>query len=97
MRNALRQPTVSTIVPPTIGPSTVSADVEAAHMPKARPRSAPEKACVINDSDPGTSSAPAPPCIRRKMTSHSSVGARPQSADVTPKPARPMAKTRRRP
>ena len=54
MRKALRQPMVSTIVPPTIGPSTVSAEVEAAHMPKARPRSAPENACVISDSDPGT-------------------------------------------
>ena len=97
MRNALRQPMVSTIVPPTIGPRTVSADVAAAQMPNARPRSAPGNAWVISDRDPGTSSAPVAPCMSRKITSHSRVGARPHSADVAPKPASPMAKTRRRP
>ena len=36
IRNANRQPIVSTMTPPTIGPRTTSADVEAAQMPNAR-------------------------------------------------------------
>ena len=39
IRNAIRQPMVSTSNPPTTGPSSVSADVAAAQIPNARPRS----------------------------------------------------------
>ena len=41
IRNATRQPIVSTRMPPTIGPRSVSAEVEAAQMPNARPRASP--------------------------------------------------------
>ena len=61
MRNATRQPTVSTRVPPTIGPRTVSAAVAAAQIPNARARAAPSKAWVMRASEPGMSSAPAAP------------------------------------
>ena len=64
----------------------MSADVEAAQIPKARPRSGPSKACVMRAIEPGMSSAPAPPCSRRKMTSHSSVGASPHRAEVAANP-----------
>ena len=55
------------------------------------PRSAPSKAWVMRDSEPGTSRAPVAPWRSRKTTSHSRVGARPHSADVAANPARPMA------
>ena len=96
-RNANRQPIVSTMEPPTIGPRSVSADVAAAQMPKARARSAPSNAWVIRASEPGTSSAPVAPWRSRKTTSHSRVGASPHSADVAANPARPIAYMRRRP
>ena len=41
IRNANRQPTLSTINPPSSGPSRTSPDVAAAQMPNARPRSGP--------------------------------------------------------
>ena len=85
-RKAIRQPMVSTRRPPTIGPSRVSAAVEAAQMPNARPRSGPWNACVMSASDPGMSSAPAAPWKRRKRTSHSSVGASPHRAEVDGEP-----------
>ena len=90
-RKATRQPMVSTRVPPTMGPSTVSAEVAAAQIPKARPRWSPGNAWVMIDSAPGTRNAPEAPCSSRKTTSHSRVGARPHSAEVTAKLARPMA------
>ena len=71
-------------------PETVSAEVEAAQMPNARPRAAPSKAWVMSASEPGTSSAPAAPWRSRKTTSNSSVGASPHSAEVSANPARPM-------
>ena len=97
IRNATRQPSVSTRPPPTIGPTTDKAAVEAAQIPNARPSSGPVKACVISASEPGTRSAPAAPCRSLKTTSDSSVGASPHSADVAANPIRPIAKTRRRP
>ena len=86
IRKATRQPSVSTRLPPTIGPKIVSAAVDAAQMPNARPRSAPSKAWVMRASEPGMSSAPAAPWARRKTISHSSVGASPHSAEVAAKP-----------
>ena len=59
-------------------------------MPNARPRASPSKAWVMSASEPGTRRAPAAPWSSRKMTSHSSVGARPHSADVSANPIRPM-------
>ncbi len=96
-RNANRQPIVSTMVPPTIGPRSVSADVADAQTPNARAREAPSKAWVISDRDPGTSSAPVAPWRSRKTTSHSRVGARPHRADVPANPVRPITYMRRRP
>ena len=66
IRNANRQPIVSTSVPPTIGPRMTRADVDAAQIPNARARASPSKAWVIRASDPGMSSAPAAPWARRK-------------------------------
>ena len=91
IRNATRQPAVSTRVPPMIGPSTVRAAVDAAQMPNARARATPSKAWVMSASEPGMRSAPAAPWMRRKTTSHSSVGARPHRAEVAANPTRPMA------
>ena len=90
IRNAKRQPIVSTMVPPTIGPTTTRPDVAAAQIPNARARCGPSNAWVISASEPGMSSAPAAPWASRKTTSHSSVGASPHSADVTAKPTSPM-------
>ena len=45
---------------------TVSADVEAAQMPNARPRASPSKAWVMRASEPGMSRAPAAPWSSRK-------------------------------
>ena len=81
-RKARRHPTVSTMVPPTIGPSRVRADVAEAQTPNARARDAPSNAWVMRDRDPGISNAPVAPWSSRKTTSHSRVGASPQSAEV---------------
>ena len=91
MRKATRQPSVSTSPPPTIGPAMVSAEVDAAQMPNARPRSGPSKAWVMRASEPGMSRAPAAPWARRKTISHSMVGARPHRAEVAANPVRPIA------
>ena len=89
IRNANRQPIVSTSVPPTIGPRITRADVDAAQIPNARARASPSKAWVMSASEPGMSRAPAAPWASRKTTSSSSVGARPHSADVAANPMSP--------
>ena len=81
-RNAIRQPIESTSRPPATGPISASADVAAAQIPNARPRSGPSNVCVMIDSAPGTSSAPAAPWSSRKTTSASSVGASPHRPEV---------------
>ena len=97
MRNATRQPTLSTSVPPTNGARSVAADVPAAQMPNALERAGPSNNAVMIAIEPGTSSAPDTPWRIRNTTSSSRVGARPQRTDVTPNPTSPIAKTRRRP
>jgi hypothetical protein len=44
-----------------MGPKSVNAEVADAQTPKARARSAPSKAWVISESEPGTRSAPVAP------------------------------------
>ena len=97
IRNAARQLTVSTSRPPTTGPMRLVADVAEAQMPNARARASPSNSAVRIASEPGTSRAPAAPCISRNTTSSSSVGARPHRTDAIPKPTRPIVKIFRRP
>jgi len=96
-RNATRHDSRSTSSPPIGWPKSVSADVAAAHVPNARARAAPSNVAVMIDSEPGTSSAPAAPWMRRNTTISSRFGARPHKRDVIPKPVRPIAKIFRRP
>ena len=52
---------------------------------------------TITASALGMSSAPKTPCSARAATSNSIVGASAHSTDAAPKPATPVAKTRRSP
>ena len=90
IRNATRQPIVSTRVPPTIGPRSVSAEVAAAQMPNAR--RAPRAVEGVGDErERARDEQRAGRALEEpEETSHSSVGARPHSADVAAKPTRPM-------
>ena len=59
-------------------------------MPNARPRSGALEAAGDEGERPGDEQAPAAPWRSRKTISHSSVGARPHSAEVTAKLASPI-------
>ena len=96
-KKAARQETAWTRKPPRSGPSVTRAEVEAAQIPIARPRSSPSKLAVMIERAPGTRSAPAAPWRSRARISTSMFGAAPQIAEVIPKPSRPRRKTRRRP
>ena len=91
IRKATRQPIVSTITPPTIGPRTVSADVDAAQIPNARPRAAPSNAWVMSDSEPGHEQGAGRALEEPEDDQPLEVGARPHSAEVTANPASPIA------
>ena len=83
MRNANRQPMVSTSRPPTSGPSRASAGRRRRPDAEGATALVPRlEGWVMSDSAPGTRSAPAAPCSRRNTTSHSRVGARPHRPDV---------------
>ncbi|RIH88939.1 hypothetical protein Mterra_00890 [Calidithermus terrae] len=97
IKKAARQPTVSTITPPTSGPSSVVAEDAADQTPMARPCSPSENPARISASEPGTSRAPATPCNSRPRISTSMLGASPHRAEVTPKPTSPTAYIRLRP
>ena len=97
MRNAARHDSESTRSPPIGWPKSARPDVEAAHVPNARERAAPSNVAVMMDSEPGTSNAPDAPWSTRNRTISSRFGAIPQSSEEMPKPARPIAKMRRRP
>ncbi len=98
IRKAARHVTMSTSSPPTTGPISPVAAAAAAHSPMARDRCTwSANVAVMIASEPGTSSAPAAPWSRRATTSSSSVGARPHSTEVIPKPVSPIANSRRRP
>lgn len=92
-----RQESASTSAPPPAGPITVAIPLHAVQVPIALPRSAPSKVAARIASDPGTSSAPASPCSARPAISTSTLGARAQTTEVTPKPTRPAMNMRRRP
>ncbi len=92
-----RQEIESTISPPPAGPITVAIPVHAVQMPTALPRSSPSKVAATIASEPGTRSAPAIPCSARKAIRNTSEGAIAQSAEVTPKPTRPISNRRLRP
>ena len=97
MKNAARQETELTRMPPTSGPRMDVAAEEPAQMPNARPCSSPSKLAVMMDNEAGTTSAPAAPWRMRNRISCSMFGARPHRSEVTPKPTRPIAYIRRRP
>ena len=88
--NTHRQPIVSTMIPPRVGPARNATVVPAVQRPMARPRATPSKLEVINASELGTSSAPAIPCSPRARMSISGLTATAQSNDATPNPTRPI-------
>src|SRR5215213_3275011 len=92
-----RQDALSTSWPPISGPRTVPIPPHAVHAPTARPRSSGGNVATITASAEGVRSAPNTPCSARATTSSSTVGARAQNTDVTPKPVTPSANTRRAP
>jgi hypothetical protein len=83
--------------PPAAGPAIVEMPLHAVQVPIARPRASPLKVEVRIASDPGTSSAPARPCRPRRAIRKPVSGASAHRIDVTPNPASPIAKIRRRP
>ena len=88
-RKIPRQDTASTIAPPTTGPATVAALVQAVQAPIARPASS---LYVARSSArlPGVSSAPKIPWMARAAISTSLVGAAPASTEAAANPATPM-------
>ena len=80
-----------------MGPRTATPADAPDHTPNARPCSSPENEAVTSASDPGTMRAPEIPCKTRSTISHSRLGAKPLSSELTPKAASPSVNIRRRP
>ncbi len=97
MAKIQRHEALSTICPPTSGPSTAPMPAQAVQAPIARARWSPGKVFTITASAAGVSSAPAAPCRARAATSTSMVGAAAHNTEVTPNPMTPAPNTRRSP
>ncbi len=93
-----RQPRPSTRTPPRIGPSArARPDIEP-NTPMARARSAGSgKVLAVIASATGLSIVPPTAWSARAAISQPMPGARPHSSEPSPKAARPVWKTRRRP
>ena len=97
IRKISRQEPIGSSSPPTSGPSTPAIAPHAVQLPIAPPRSDSGNVFTITASELGTSSAPAMPCTIRATTSTPIDGAIAHASDATPKPATPIANTRRSP
>ena len=97
MRKIRRHETASTRAPPSGGPTAIAALVQAVQVPIAAARSWSWNVEVMIASEEGTSSAPNTPCSPRAAIRKPAPGAMPHRSEVTPKPATPVAKIRRRP
>ena len=92
-----RQPSVSTMVPPTRGPNASATEAAAAIVPRARPRRFCGKLVVMRAMAAGPMSAAPAPWKALAPMSHESVIDSPHSMDATMKVPTPIRNTRRRP
>ena len=83
--------------PPTTGPSAVPSATTVPITPKARPRSRPWNICWTRPDTWGLISPPDSPCRTRATIRISGLGAMPDKALVTTKPATPTMNISRRP